>query len=270
MTAFEHLKAAASSFHAVLVSEGGDGTVFRVQPPEVSGRPGSTYLIAIEEKGGTLLARELEVKELPAACPERHINFNGSFCLYWGEAEPLSIDSPEAAHEWWGKLTTFLLRQRVAGQRRSWPGKAQARAHGPAAARFQARAEAAASILGDTFRRTLGRGGFTTCRRYRVGEHRIRLFRDGRKIATAIEELRRVMTLRMLCLCNGASVLRLPLGKCGDHGAVLAEFIIALDGWKRAEEDFFRQATKLGMKCCGSIDGCPLAEPAAGTHRKSA
>lgn len=270
MTALEHLKAEASKFHAVLLSEESTQAVFRIQPPEVSGAPGPTYLILVEEKAGALVAREREPSALPAACPERHINFDGSFCLYWGEAEPLSIDGAEAAQHWWGKLIRFLLRQRVAGRHRKWPGKAEARAHGPVAARFQAKAEAAATVLGDSFTRTLRRGGFTTTRQRRGGEHRIRLLRDGTRIGSVIEEARKVMTLRMLCRCDGAATIGLPLGKCSNHGDILAEFIIALDGWKRAEEDFYRHVAQFGGRCCGSIDGCPLAAASAGSHSRAA
>jgi hypothetical protein len=59
-------------------------------------------------------AREDEPFLLPASCPERHINIDGSFYLYWAEAEPNAIVDASAAEIWWGKLLVFLKRQQTA------------------------------------------------------------------------------------------------------------------------------------------------------------
>src|SRR6266699_4585688 len=96
--------------------------------------------------------REASPTLLPAFCPERHINFDGGFCLYWAEVEPLTISDVEAAATWWMKVLTFLKRQQVAAARRQWPARSEARAHGPDAALQQVIVEWSADRLGPRLR----------------------------------------------------------------------------------------------------------------------
>ncbi|MGO4527309.1 E2 domain-associated cysteine-rich protein [Microvirga sp. 2MCAF35] len=253
------LRDTAAEHHAVLVDYSGDWATFTVAPPRPSGAPPTIYRIRVTANGSTVSAQEETTSLLPGWCPERHINGDGSFCLYWAEAEPLVIASPDEAREWWTKLLAFLRRQDTARSQRRWPGKADARAHGPEAARHQAEAERLAVALGETFVQNLKSGRFTTKRHAVKGEHRIQLLRDGRKLISVVERHHRVMTQRALCKCDEAERLGLPLRSCGIHARELTAFTLAIDGWRRAEQKFSKTLKDLDFRCCGTLDECPLA-----------
>jgi hypothetical protein len=71
------------------------------------------------------------------------MNIDGSFCLYWAEAEHNAIVDEISAGNWWGKLPVFLKRQQSASVLRHY---------GAEAARAQLIAERTASELGPRFR----------------------------------------------------------------------------------------------------------------------
>ncbi|WJI38400.1 MULTISPECIES: E2 domain-associated cysteine-rich protein [Mesorhizobium] len=243
--------------HAVLMRESGDSAIFAVQPALASGAPATKFLIEITRVGETVKAREVKPDRLPSFCPERHINFDGSFCLFWAELERHTIDNHEAAAGWWGKLLIFLLRQGTAAVLRSWPGKADARAHGPEAARFQAVAEFNASNLGKAFISSLREERFSTVEKRVNNERRVRLLLNGKRILSVVRNDRRVMTLRQRCKCGDGNR---PISACSDHADVLADFALALDGWREAEQSFFYSFKNTTLKCCGTMDSCPLAD----------
>ncbi|HEX8164566.1 MAG TPA: E2 domain-containing protein [Beijerinckiaceae bacterium] len=247
----------ASEHHAVVLEEGKDSAIFSVGLPRPSGAPGPAYRIRASVVGSSASAKEDVPSRLPKACPERHINLDGSFCLYWAEAEPLPILSADDARTWWGKLLTFLQRQENVRSLRRWPGKSDARAHGPTAARYQLITERAAATLGETFASRLKDGRFATLRRSGNGRLRIQLLLDRRRFLTLRVPEKKIMTLRAACKCDRAT--RLPLRACGSHAEVFATFIEALQGWQDAEDEFFKSLAQSGLKCCGTVDDCPLA-----------
>ena len=257
------IKDVTAAHHAQPVELHADHAIIDVAPPSVSGAPGPIYRLRIDEVHGTVVVREAQPEHLPACCPERHINCDGSFCLYWEEIEPLSIVTTETASRWFGKLLLFLRRQRTATARRRWPAKAEGRAHGPSAARQQLVAERAASALGLEFRRSLDDFRLATDRKSVGGEPRIRLLRDGARLVTVTERDARLMTKRSRCKCDDAGRLRLPVCACGDHEAALSDLTLALHRWKREENRFYAAYTALGVRCCGTIDDCPLGKDAA-------
>lgn len=232
--------------------------IFDVCPPLPSGAPPSTFRLRVDLSNDYVNVRELKPTLLPIFCPERHINFNGVFCLYWAEAEPLTISDTDAAVVWWQKVLTFLRRQQSAATLRRWPGKSDARAHGPEAALQQAMAEHSADILGPRFRGYLTDSRLASVRKNTGGESRLRLLLDGRRLVSVRERTRELMTKRARCKCDDADQRRLPTCACGNHEAALEKITIALKRWESEERRFFRECAKIGRKCCGTIDGCPL------------
>jgi hypothetical protein len=87
----------SAAHHARPINFGADHAILDVAPPSVSGAPGPIYRLRIDDIHGAVAVREAEPAILPACCPERHINCDGSFCMYWQEAEPLSIESADSA-----------------------------------------------------------------------------------------------------------------------------------------------------------------------------
>jgi hypothetical protein len=250
----------AAAHHARVLQAAADHALFETAPPTVSGKPPTTYRIRIDAIGDNAVkAREDQPILLPSSCPERHINIDGSFCLYWAEAEPNAIVDVSSAGIWWGKLLVFLKRQQSAALRRQWPGRTEARAHGPEAARAQLVAERAASELGPGFRRLLHDLRFVPVRKKVGGDARLRLMLDGKRLISVRVRGQRVMTKRARCKCDAAERLRLPINGCGSHETALRDLTVALNRWKIEEDRFFREYIAAGAKCCGTMDDCPLA-----------
>jgi hypothetical protein len=257
------IKDVSVAHHAQPIDFHADHAIFDVVPPPISGAPGPTYRLRIDNIQDTVVVREAHPTHFPACCPERHINCDGSFCLYWEEVEPLSIVNAENASRWFSKLLVFLRRQRTAAARRRWPAKSEGRAHGASAARQQLVAERAASTLGPQFRRSLDDFRLTTHRKSFASEPRIRLLRDGARLVTVTERDSRLMTRRARCKCDDAARLRRPACACGEHEAALIDLTLALHRWKREEAKFYSAYEAMGVKCCGTMDDCPLRKEVA-------
>ncbi|WP_446964431.1 E2 domain-associated cysteine-rich protein [Rhizobium leguminosarum] len=261
MSPLDQLYSVAHNNHARLVSAADGLAIYAVNPPNASGAPSPDFILEIRRDGKSVTVAEQQPTLLPLFCAERHINPGGTFCLYWGEAEPSEIGDQEAAEVWWGRLLAFLLRQHSAAALRRWPGKADARAHGSTAARFQAMAEQNAAALGPRFLASLREDRLRLAKGRR--RDRIALMKDGERLVAVHRGERRVMTLRQRCKCDNANSLRLPLAACGGHARQLADFVLNLDGWQRAEEDFYKLLRTGKHVCCGTMDDCPLAKSAA-------
>lgn len=233
--------------------------VATVQPVLASGASGPEYGVEVSCKGGRPSAKEFGTAILPTWCPERHINADGTFCLYWEEEEPLAFATLDDVALWWGKVLIFLGRQGTAKRLRRWPGKGDARAHGADAARAQDKAERAAMVLGPGFVADLRDGRLTSVASRKGGHHRVRLFRNGCRIASVDRQTKKVLTLRSRCRCAEAARTRLPLASCGEHAHALSTLALALEQWSQAEANFFAYFARCGRECCGTIDGCPLA-----------
>jgi hypothetical protein len=89
------------------------------RPIRARGRPTPPYVLEIHSTSGEVLVREAAGGRLPARCPERHINDDGTFCI--GYEAGKDIDSDEAAERWWKKLMAYLLCQDTSDRTRTWP-----------------------------------------------------------------------------------------------------------------------------------------------------
>ncbi|MFN3548471.1 MAG: E2 domain-containing protein, partial [Mesorhizobium sp.] len=86
--------------------------------------------LRITDRSGKVTVSETVVgMAFPARCSERHIEWDGSFCI--GYRAGLGIRTVDEAVVWWGLLEQFLRLQRVASRTRRWPAR-QAIAHGEA------------------------------------------------------------------------------------------------------------------------------------------
>lgn len=73
-----------------------------------------------------------DARQLPAACPERHINGDGGFCLGVPEDEP-DLTAAAGVDLWWARLAGYLQLQVLAEATGVWPACCAWR-HGGAAA----------------------------------------------------------------------------------------------------------------------------------------
>ncbi|WP_425351117.1 E2 domain-associated cysteine-rich protein [Rhizobium sophoriradicis] len=68
------------------------------------------------------------------------------------------------------------------------------------------------------------------------------------------------MTLRQRCKCDSANDLRLPLAACGRHARQLADLVLNLDGWQRAENAFYTILRRKSTSAAGRWTTGPLAD----------
>jgi len=123
------------------------------QPPiEESGLLCREYNLALTAKASTVSVNEIgSDKKLPTACPCRHLNDDGSFCL--GFNGGIKIDS-QSANDWWEHLSQFLQFQEVAEKSKIWPpyidkyGKVFPELSHGVAAEYQLKAEKYSKKLG--------------------------------------------------------------------------------------------------------------------------
>jgi hypothetical protein len=81
-------------------------------------------------------------------------------------------------------------------------------------------------------------------------------------LVTVAERDARLLTMRARCKCDDAGLLRLPVCACGEHEDALIDLTLAVHRWKREEAKFYAAYRAMGVKCCGTMDDCPLREAA--------
>jgi hypothetical protein len=251
----------ARAYEANVVRRERQGLLLDIALRRVDGRC-VPYRVLVGASGACLIAREETPLRLPPFCPERHINFDGTFCMDWHPGDVMEVVNAESAGRWLATLLQFLRHQERARRLRRWPDR-HAWAHGGAAAHHQ-RAEDFASRLGQQFIRDL-RNGRLEVVRWRKGMSAngpsLRFYRDGQRIYSVWERYERVIGLRRPCVCShSGNRRRLPIRSCGDHAQAAAGLALALQNWKLEEERFWREMK--GIVCCDTIDECRLRPPA--------
>lgn len=248
------LEAVAADFGALIVGRSYSRLTVEVPiQPNSGGRARDRFLIDIDDVGGELQAREATrdgAGHLPKFCPERHINGDGTFCLFWSEERVVPEDR-ERALTWFGVLERFLRSQLVAKRFRRWP-QGRGRAHGIAAKHQVAAEKLAEAISGDFAAAWVS--GEVRIRRLGNG---YQLLRQGQVIARLRDGRRDIATLRRACpFCprpsKGARLLR----NCADHRTQLRNIIVEMVAWKKEEKAFNRRLK--GVSCCGTLKFCPL------------
>ncbi|MBX9647945.1 MAG: hypothetical protein K2X57_12920 [Xanthobacteraceae bacterium] len=219
------------------------------------------YHLRISITGASASVKELALKLLPTFCPERHINADGSFCLFWRAVDDIAIDGPHSALEWWETLARFLQHQTRAARLRRWPD-GQARAHG-AAAIHQLRAERAAERLDDRLTTDIQYGRISAALHGSGAEGpAIRVLLDGKRIYSTWLRSKRVVNLRGPCICPAGKGQRpRAIRSCGEHAAAAATLALELHSMTVQERRFW--AAFEGHLCCGTMNDCPLAQTSA-------
>lgn len=258
----------AADFGAVEIARTRFELKVRLPVPLADGRS-HAYRLVIAVFGGVATAREEKPLLLPEFCPERHINRDGSFCLFWRAVDDIVIDNVPAARIWWETLIRFLQQQVRAARLRQWPD-ANGRAHGEKAAMHQLHAERAAGRLGAPFPEDLADGRLTVeVSNSSAHGPAVRLLRNGRRLYSVWRRDRRVVNQRRPCLCpKGARLRPVVLKSCGDHGAAAADLALELQLMAEQERRFWKGFD--GAQCCGTMDGCPLAKTETSVHAERA
>ena len=250
------LAAAAPAFGISATVQQGNGLRSAVPVLMVDGSA-RTYDILVSGSGDRVSAREAtDGRALPAFCPIRHINVDGSFCLNWDAVESLPVHDASSAEAWWGVLLQFLRLQKRAGRLRRWPDRREW-AHG-GAAKHQKKAHDAAAAISPRLLDDVARARVTV-KKSRANSAEGTAFRlevSGKPIVRVFVDRGRPATLRQACPCMQDN-RPLTLRRCRDHASRFVELVGALNDIKQAEARFWRGFK--GHQCCGTMDGCPLA-----------
>lgn len=201
------------------------------------------------------LVLEREPRQLPAACIERHINDNGSFCLEWPAIAV--TDTPSAVH-FWSQVSRFLEHQRTATALRCWPGAQNDRAHGEAA-KPQSEAEGLAKALGPAVEAALRHGEYRVRRVTKRGSTRLELYRGSSRLVQV-----RLPGLTLIgnfprCICDAAMQAHGASPSCAAHAHDVACFVEALERWHRLHARHLDLMVARGYQCCGTLTECEIA-----------
>lgn len=215
----------------------------------------------------------LEVREdpaspnqrLPQGCPDRHIVFDGSFCLHWDGANRFDFDTDAGCRGWLDALVSFLLRQVEAELTRCWPAEA-GWAHGGGAV-HQMQAEEAAEAVHPRFAEAVRR------RRLTVEPKRRVLLLDGVRVVAGVKGGKAgtvgqgtVTGLRRPCPCGAVDKRERAVSRrnCGTHAQKLAEVIEHLAAMQAAEERYVAMWRRAGRTCCGTLERCSVRDAECG------
>lgn len=217
------------------------------------------FVLTVESHGTRVWARETAPLRLPAFCPERHINLDGSFCLNWEGEQVLEILDEPSARVWWETLYRFLLDQERVSKLRRWP-TSDGWAHGDAAG-FQKSALLAAGELGERFVEALYDRSFTVVSQPRRGSNLDSIvdvmLRDHR-LYSVWTTRQRVVNKKQPCFCQSDRPKRAKrIGRCRAHAEAARDLALALKQWEAAEAEFWRVAAE--RPCCGTCSNCPLS-----------
>lgn len=214
-------------------------------------------------QGAKVVVSEVTPQLLPVCCPERHINSDGTFCLYWEDDIDLGITTIDKATLWWQTLISFLLKQERAKKKREWPDK-DAWAHG-SAAEFQRSALSALDQIGVDFKNSVMLESIqVTYHKANKGNGSYyKVLKNGLPWYIVWEKFQRIALLRQKCLCGSNSKRRYKntLRNCSkqSHQKYFVDFAINFYHWKTEEAAFW--AHFKGKSCCGTLDECPLNLP---------
>ncbi len=214
------------------------------------------FNVVVRVKAGNIGASEdaRHARQLPDCCPERHINSDGSFCLYWYEGTEVHADREDGAVEWLNALIAFLQTQIQVEYTREWPAE-RAWAHGEAA-HHQRNAEAIAARIAPRFVR------WVKHRRLSVSRTRggLALLKDGRRLTATVNGSagQRLINRRGPCPCNRLQRGYLVTIRRCAHERDLIGLIAELRKLQIREKEYLELLRGRKIACCGTVDHCPL------------
>jgi hypothetical protein len=205
-----------------------------------SGKPYGPVALLIKAKAGKVTVEEAaSAARWPTACPERHINHDGTFCV--GEG---AINSPQTSGDaelWWEALGKFIVGQRYADAYRTWPYPRSLH-HGDAS-KHQRKLESLArgTILANDVEDALhGQSGW-------ISGPLPRLHRTENRLTNLRSPCPRGCTRR------GRPIVR---RRCKQRQLIF-EIVREERHRRSAELEFWKSFPR--KECCGTMENCPLA-----------
>lgn len=255
ISAIDLIQQAAPAFGASCVKIAGSSGVLNLPILLVDGRI-LQYRLLVQEDDSQVSVREESPNQLPAFCPERHINYDGTFCLYYPAANQLNVIDSASAVGWLETVYKYLKLQERARTQRKWPNT-DAWAHG-GAAHHQLRALRAASTLGDNIAAAVANGQVSLTRRRSKGRPMLEIWIENAHVYSVWENHKRVINQTKRCFCKSSGLRRRKkLRRCSDHAIQASELALAIRDWEDEEKRYWDSMG--GLKCCGTCDSCPLS-----------
>ncbi|WP_050465750.1 E2 domain-associated cysteine-rich protein [Herbaspirillum autotrophicum] len=249
------IEALATEFFSAAKARTADSMDLHIDVTAPSGHSVPFDLELTLEPNQTVKAKEIVPAQLPEFCPERHINFDGSFCLFVPD-EAIRVVDEETARAWFETLWNFLKAQIKAEKKRVWPDD-NAWAHGLAAA-HQRKVEQAVKSLGPKFETAYSRRqiAFDEKKGKKHGNI-LRLIIKEKVVFSVFVNRRRVINHNQRCFCDSmGNKKRRRLRGCSDHAQQGVDLVMGLRDWKIAEEKFWESFKD--RLCCNTCDVCPL------------
>ncbi len=240
MTASKHLEASLPSW-VTISRRGAKKLRIDAKPTLVGGESGAEFELEIKDVGGGVKVFEaIPGTRLPPACPERHINYDGSFCV--GLNEGKQITNAVEAEKWWVLLGDYLRFQQAAEKYRRWP-PGHWLSHGKAAL-AHLELEKIASQVGwedEVFSAIEFRQGWLSRNLPRVRRSSDMLVNQRAPCPRG-------------CASKGKAILR---RNCPNRAVVFRLVKAELD--RRDYENLFVEEFKQeGFQCCGTMAKCPF------------
>lgn len=256
-SAIDFISLAAPEFGGACTEVSNTSAILELPVKLVDGRI-IHYKLRLKRKGEQVTAQEEVTQHLPSFCPERHINPDGTFCLYYAGITCLDVVNEVSASAWLETVYKYLKLQERARVQRRWPNN-DVWAHGDAAY-YQLRAQAAAVALNDNIASALADRRLQLKRRHSKGRPILDLWIDGTYFYSIWELSKKVINQKQRCFC-GKSGMRIPkrLRGCADHAKRASELVLALRDWEQAEELYWKSIQE--DSCCGTCVSCPLKRP---------
>lgn len=232
------------------------------------------YDLNITLEHGSIVAREnhLNKSKLPKCCIQRHINFDGSFCIGWKPDSKnfINVIDLNSAEEWWLHLMAYLRDQYFSGQRREWVSSREW-AHGDAAI-DQKKALDHADLLGENTKNLVEEGRVSVKKRAKKNHKTIlNVYLDDRiwyiVRSDKNDENFKVVCAKQNCFFHHSSSKKnRPLKKCskdnssGGHHLNAVMLARHVHEWHRRENEIISMLKNKKMICCGTMDNCPLKQ----------
>ncbi len=232
-------------------------------PPNLGGASLKAFHLKMAMSGqhGVKIQEQVNYRQLPDCCPERHINSGGTFCLYYGSEKILRTN--EEAEFWWCSLSAYLNNQMYADKYELWPLEAGL-SHGEAAL-LQIDIEKLAEPLGwkDEILRSMFRNeGWlaTNLPRVNLDAGKVYNLRSGcpRQCNWKHKLMRSNSCGSNSCYASCQKQHKPIVRRDCPHKDSIEEITLLEHRRQLVEKKFIQELLNKNKQCCGTMKICPL------------
>lgn len=243
----------------------GSSAYVLASPPLEGGKPKRRFHLELRNSsaGGVAVLEREDQRKLPNFCLERHINPDGSFCVFYGSEASIADD--DAAEYWWSGLASFLNNQVFAERFKIWPQGAGL-SHAEAADE-QISMENLADPLGwkdEIWQGIFRRSGW-------LAKNLPRVSTDGKLVLNARSpcprgctwkhKLLRKRSCKIIECYQDCNRLHKPVlrAEC-PHRETIERIVLHEHRRQKIEKGIIVELHSKGRQCCGTMKFCPLRD----------